>query len=470
MTIKIYNTLTKRKEAFVPLQAGTIKLYVCGMTVYDLCHIGHARVLIAFDTVVRYLRARGQKVTYVRNITDIDDKIIQRAQQNNESPKALAARFIQHMHEDERRLSIVSPDMEPRATDYIAQMISMIGVLIEKNYAYQAVNGDIYYDVSKFKPYGKLSNKCTDALLAGARVSINEAKRDPRDFVLWKAATSEEPHWDSPWGKGRPGWHIECSAMSVACLGETFDIHGGGPDLCFPHHENEIAQSEAATGQSFVRYWMHVGAVRVAGEKMSKSLGNFFTIREVLKQHHPDVLRYLLISSHYRSAIQYDDESLVQAKQVLTRFYMALEHYDNTPILPLVHWEKTSLHVQNFVKALDDDFNTPEAIAIMFEVLKVLNIASQAQQTEQAMALAQQLKLMGQLLGLFHGPAVAFLRHASHQATAEWSADVIDKKINDRLEAKHNKDYALADQIREELTQQGIILEDSDGSCRWRRH
>src|SRR5690606_23379204 len=318
MDLTIYNTLTRSKEKFVPIEPGKIRMYVCGMTVYDYCHLGHARVLVAFDVITRYLKARGFDVTYVRNITDVDDKILRRAADNGEEYGALTQRFIDAMHEDEKRLGVLSPTHEPRATQHIGEIIALIEKLIAKGYAYAASNGDVYYAVSKFEGYGKLSGRNPDELLAGARIEVDEAKRDPRDFALWKSAKpSEAAVWDSPWGAGRPGWHIECSAMSTCCLGDTFDIHGGGPDLRFPHHENEIAQSEAATGKHYVNYWMHAGAVRVDGEKMSKSLGNFFTIREILDKYDAEVVRYLLISSHYRSEIDYSQESLQEAKSGL---------------------------------------------------------------------------------------------------------------------------------------------------------
>ncbi|RKZ56517.1 MAG: cysteine--tRNA ligase, partial [Gammaproteobacteria bacterium] len=322
--LQIHNSLTKQKEEFTPIEAGKVKLYVCGMTVYDLCHVGHARVMVVFDIVTRYLRARGYEVTYVRNITDIDDKIIARANENKETIGSLTTRFIDEMNQDADALGVMRPDIEPKATESMAEIIAMIETLIEKGFAYAADNGDVYYDVSEFEGYGKLSGRNTDELRSGERVAVNEAKHDPLDFVLWKAAKADEPAWDSPWGNGRPGWHIECSAMSADCLGEHFDIHGGGQDLQFPHHENEIAQSEGAHGCQSVNYWMHNGFVRIDDEKMSKSLGNFFTVREVLQQYSPEVIRYFILSSHYRSPLNYSDESLDQAKSALTRYYTAL--------------------------------------------------------------------------------------------------------------------------------------------------
>jgi len=323
--MQIYNTLSRKKEAFTPIEAGKVKMYVCGMTVYDYCHLGHARVLVAFDVISRYLRAKGYQLNYVRNITDIDDKILRRADENGEDYTALTERFITAMHEDAERLGIAPPDAEPRATGHIEDILAMITQLIERGFAYAADNGDVYYRVSRFEGYGKLSGKKPDELLSGARIAVDEAKEDPRDFALWKAAKSGEVSWPSPWGEGRPGWHIECSAMSTCCLGDNFDIHGGGPDLVFPHHENEIAQSEAATGKPYANTWMHAGAVRVDNEKMSKSLGNFFTIREILDKYHPEVVRYFLISSHYRSAINYSEDNLQIARQNLERFYHALK-------------------------------------------------------------------------------------------------------------------------------------------------
>lgn len=466
MSLKIYNTFTRSKEVFTPLQAGKINMYVCGMTVYDYCHLGHARVLVAFDVISRYLRNAGYEVNYVRNITDIDDKILNRANENGELYTDLTERFIRLMHEDEARLGVQSPDQEPRATAYIAEIINMVSSLIEKGYAYAADNGDVYYSVAKFGPYGQLSNKNPDELLAGARIDIEQAKQDPRDFALWKSAQADEVHWDSPWGKGRPGWHIECSAMSTCCLGNTFDIHGGGPDLPFPHHENEIAQSEAATGEKYARYWMHAGAVRVNGEKMSKSLGNFFTIRDILAKYHPEVVRYLLIASHYRSAINYSEESLQTAKTALDRFYKGLKGFENVEPMNLATLPAPSSYIERFHEAMQDDFNTPVALAVMFDLVRELNTAVKEGDELAQQKLATELKSLGALLGLLQSKPDEFLQAGGAD---ELSAEAIEAKIQQRVEAKASKDYALSDKIRDELKEQGVILEDTGGVTGWRR-
>ncbi|MDX9874537.1 MAG: cysteine--tRNA ligase, partial [Spongiibacteraceae bacterium] len=404
--LTIYNTLTRGKVPFRPLEPGKVRMYVCGMTVYDYCHLGHARVLVAFDVITRWLRERGFDVTYVRNITDIDDKILRRAAENGEPYTALTERFIQAMHEDEARLGVLRPDIEPRATHHIADIIAMIERLIEKGHAYRADNSDVYYAVPSFADYGKLSGKKPDELLAGARIEVDEAKRDPRDFALWKAAKpDEEAVWESPWGPGRPGWHIECSAMSTCCLGDTFDIHGGGPDLRFPHHENEIAQSEAATGKKYVNVWMHAGAVRVDGEKMSKSLGNFFTIRDILDKYDAEVVRYLLIGSHYRSGIDYSEASLQEARSGLERFYTALRHVGDVEPAEASALRATDWY-QRFAAAMDDDFNTREALAVMYELVRTINSASDP---AQASTLASVLKGLGGILGLLQRDPAAFL-------------------------------------------------------------
>ncbi len=476
MTLQLYNTLSGKKEPFIPLHKGKIGLYVCGMTVYDFCHVGHARVLVAFDMIVRYLRARGFDVHYVRNITDIDDKILQRAADNNEPYTVLTQRFIDAMHVDEQCLGVQSPDHEPRATDHIDAMLRMIGTLLDKGFAYQADNGDIYYAVARFSRYGRLAKKKPADLLAGARVAINEAKRDPRDFVLWKAAAADEVCWDSPWGKGRPGWHIECSAMSVEHVGSTLDIHGGGPDLCFPHHENEIAQSEAVTGQPFARYWMHVGAVRIEGEKMSKSLGNFFTLREVFEQYHPEVLRYLLLSSHYRSAIHYSAASLQRAQQSLLSLYAVLDQANTDASLPTLDALRASdqtvaAFVMAFRAAMDDDFNTPAAIAVLFDLLKTWRAAEKKSDTAdtadtaEAIALATALKSLAHLLGLGAHSAQTIAR--AH-VTTSLGEEAINAKIAARATAKADKNYTLADRIRAELAEQGVVLEDSQQGTTWR--
>ncbi|WP_355660016.1 cysteine--tRNA ligase [Halomonas salifodinae] len=460
--MQIYNTLTRRKEAFTPIEPGKVSMYVCGMTVYDYCHLGHARVMVAFDVITRYLRHRGYDVTYVRNITDIDDKILRRAEENGESIDALTERMITAMHEDEARLFVLRPDAEPRATGHIGEILAMIETLIDKGYAYAADNGDVYYRVRKFEGYGKLNNRDLDEMRSGARIEVDEHKEDPLDFVLWKAAKPGEASWPSPWGEGRPGWHIECSAMSTCCLGETFDIHGGGPDLTFPHHENEIAQSEAATGKRYVNTWMHAGAVRVDQEKMSKSLGNFFTIREVLEHHDPEVVRYLLVASHYRSPINYAPESLSEARKSLERFYNALEGL--TLDGQAGAGEVDSRFAERFASAMDDDFNTPEAVSVLFDLARELNRAKKEAPAE-APALAVELKRLGGVLGLLQQAPEAFLKGGDGElplAEAE-----IQARIVARAEAKKAKDFAAADAIRDELAALGIILKDSREGTTW---
>ncbi len=464
MPLKIHNTISRQKEEFVPLVPGKIKMYVCGMTVYDYCHIGHARVLVAFDVITRYLRSQGWDVTYVRNITDIDDKILNRAKENGEPYQELTARFIDFMHKDETALGIQSPDAEPRATAHIEQIIGMISTLIENEYAYVASNGDVYYKVAAFKNYGRLSNKNPDELLAGARIEVDEAKQDPRDFALWKAAKPGEVAWESPWGEGRPGWHIECSAMSTDCLGESFDIHGGGPDLVFPHHENEIAQSEAATGETYVNTWMHAGAVRVDDEKMSKSLGNFFTIQEVLEKYHPEVIRYFLVSSHYRSPINYSEENLIEARSGLERFYTALRGFADVAPADLEQLE-ASEYYRRFVEAMDDDFNTRVALAAMYDLVRELN-SCPVEKRELAEKLAAELKAMGAIFGILQVNPEEFLQAGGDEGL---SSEEIDTLIQQRHQAKLDKDYALADQIREDLKTSGVILEDSREGTSWRR-
>lgn len=462
--LQIYNTLTRQKEAFKPLVPNKISMYVCGITVYDYCHIGHARVLVAFDVITRFLRSQGWDVTYVRNITDIDDKIIRRASENGEEYTDLTARFIDAMHEDETRLGIARPDIEPRATAHIDNILAMNETLIKKGFAYAATNGDVYYRVTRFNDYGKLTNKNVDELLSGARIEVDEVKEDPRDFVLWKAAKAGEPAWKSPWGLGRPGWHIECSAMSKECCGETFDIHGGGPDLPFPHHENEIAQSEAANGCKYVNYWMHAGAVRVDGEKMSKSLGNFFTIRDVLEKYHPEVVRFLLISSHYRSPINYAEDNLIEARAGLERFYAALRGYETVAPTPLSLLSQSS-HYQAFVAAMNDDFNTRVALAAMYDLVRELNSAKH--DASKADPLVAELKAMGQILGIFNESPDVFLQTGSEDQIA---SDAVDVLVAERIQAKQDKNYARADEIRKQLTESGIVIEDNkDGTSLWRR-
>jgi cysteinyl-tRNA synthetase len=458
MMLSIYNTLSKTKEPLKPLVGNQVRMYVCGMTVYDFCHIGHARVMVAFDVVARWLRHRGYDLTYVRNITDIDDKIIRRANENGEPFEALVERMIAAMHEDEARLSVLRPDIEPRATGHIAGMHEMIQTLIDKGFAYAPGNGDVYYRVGKFVGYGKLSRKKIEDLRIGARIEVDEAKEDPLDFVLWKGAKPGEPSWESPWGVGRPGWHIECSVMSTCCLGETFDIHGGGPDLVFPHHENEIAQSEAATGKLYANAWMHAGAVRVDGEKMSKSLGNFFTIREVLEKYHPEVVRYLLVSSHYRSPINYSEESLKEAKGALERFYHALRG------LPEAAPAGGEAFVERFGAAMDDDFNSPEACAVLFEMVREVNRLRDSDLAAAA-GLAARLKSLASLLGVLQLEPDAFLR-----AGAEGKVDAaeVEALIQARLQARAEKNWAESDRIRDQLTAMGVVLEDSKGGTTWR--
>jgi len=453
-----YNTLTRRKEPFKPLVDGKVSMYVCGMTVYDYCHLGHARVMVAFDVITRYLRHRGYDVTYVRNITDIDDKILKRAEENGEPIDALTERMIAAMHEDEARLNVLPPSQEPRATRHIDDIIAMIETLIDKGFAYAAANGDVYYRVRKFTDYGKLNNRQLDDMRSGARVDVDVHKEDPLDFVLWKAAKPGEAHWHSPWGDGRPGWHIECSAMSTCCLGDTFDIHGGGPDLTFPHHENEIAQSEAATGKTYVNTWMHAGAVRVNQEKMSKSLGNFFTIRDVLAEHDPEVVRYLLVASHYRSAINYSVDSLVEARKSLTRLYTALDGVNAD------EQAAASDAAERFTAAMDDDFNTPIALAALFDLARDLNRAKSDQPAE-APRLAGELKRLAGVLGLLQQTPQTFLKGAQQQVAL--SEEEIEAKIAERQAAKGSKDFARADAIRDELAALGIILKDSREGTTW---
>ncbi|WP_280551878.1 cysteine--tRNA ligase [Halomonas sp. 25-S5] len=464
--MQIYNTLTRRKEPFTPIEPGKVRMYVCGMTVYDYCHLGHARVMVAFDVITRYLRARGYDVTYVRNVTDIDDKILKRAEENGESIASLTERMIEAMHEDEARLCVLPPDREPRATRHIDEIVAMIETLIDKGFAYAADNGDVYYRVRRFERYGRLSNRDPDEMRAGARIEVDEHKEDPLDFVLWKAAKPGEASWPSPWGEGRPGWHIECSAMSTCCLGETFDIHGGGPDLMFPHHENEIAQSEAATGHAYVNTWMHAGAVRVNHEKMSKSLGNFFTIREVLEHHDPEVVRYLLVASHYRSPINYAPDSLAEARKSLERFYTALEGLIlNETIEAEASITGGDSHFEvRFTAAMDDDFNTPEALSVLFDLARELNRARK-EAPEQAPALAAELKRLGGTLGLLQQDPASFLQGGG--AALPLSEEDIEAKISERAAAKKARDFATADAIRDELAALGIVLKDSREGTSW---
>lgn len=455
--LTIYNTQTRKKSLFQPIEANKVNMYVCGMTVYDYCHVGHARVMVVFDTVVRYLRDQNYDVTYVRNITDIDDKIIKRAQENGEDFKALTQRFIDAMHEDEQALNVLAPDQEPRATDSMPDIINMVQTLIDKNHAYAADNGDVYYKVKSFKKYGCLSGKNIDELQAGSRVAIQTDKHDPLDFVLWKAAKAGEPAWDSPWGKGRPGWHIECSAMSTQCLGNHFDIHGGGMDLQFPHHENEIAQSEGATGETFVNLWMHNGFVRINDEKMSKSLNNFFTVRTVLENYPAEVLRYFILTSHYRSPLNYSNQNLDYAAQALTRLYTALRD------LPVAKPELDNDYAKRFTQAMDDDFNTPEALAVLFDIAREIN-RLKAPNPDAAATLGALLRQLASVLGILQNDAEAFLQGEQTAETAE-----IEALIQQRNQARADKDWAAADNARDQLQARGIILEDHATGTRWRR-
>jgi len=470
MTLSIYNTLSRSKEIFKPIVAGQVRMYVCGMTVYDFCHLGHARVMIVFDMVTRWLRASGYQVSYVRNITDIDDKIIKRALENKEPIAVLTQRFIDAMHEDAKILGLLPPDHEPRATQYIAQMQGMIGRLIDQQMAYQAEDGDVNYAVRQFPSYGKLSGKSIDELNAGERVAIGSGKRDPLDFVLWKSAKADEPsdtRWSSPWGEGRPGWHIECSAMSCELLGQHFDIHGGGADLQFPHHENEIAQSEGALYGSrsvtnpFVNYWMHNGHIRVNQEKMSKSLGNFFLIRDVLQQFDPEVVRFFMLRAHYRSPINYSDSQLEEARTGLVRLYTAIntnEQHASKNLEPVAKW------VKRFGEAMNDDFNTPEAIASLFDLASEINRASNANTKQE---LSQTLKHLAGMIGLLQRSPNEFLQSGTPHTGM--SPAQIEEQIAARHAAKLTKNFKEADAIRERLLNDGVVLEDKPSGTVWRR-
>jgi cysteinyl-tRNA synthetase len=472
MTIEIHNTLTRRKEPLQPLMPGRLGVYVCGVTVYDFCHMGNARTLVAFDAIVRWLRVRGNAVTYVRNITDVDDKIIKRAAERGITPSALAIEFTRYMQEDLAALGCATPDAEPRATDYIPQMLGIIELLEDKGLAYQADDGDVDYAVRKFPRYGRLSGKSLDDLRAGERVAVGEGKRDPLDFVLWKRAKPGEPQWDSRWGSGRPGWHIECSAMASELLGRNFDIHGGGPDLVFPHHENEIAQSEGAFEVPFANLWMHCGALRVGDDKMSKSLGNFWTIRDALAKYDGEVLRFFLLRSHYRSQVAFSEEQVGEARTGLTRLYTALR--DTPPDGAPLDWNEA--HAARFAAAMDDDFNTAEAFSELFA------LASEINRTKSPM-LARQLKKLGGVLGLLYDSPAAFLQgrvrgrvvidlgEVTLQARGVVSLSVqnIDALIAERAAAKKAKNFAEADRIRAQLAAEGIVLEDGAAGTTWRR-
>jgi cysteinyl-tRNA synthetase len=476
--LKIYNTLTRDKQDFKPIEANKARMYVCGMTVYDYCHLGHARVLVVFDMVYRWLKASGYDVTYVRNITDIDDKIIRRAAENGESIHALTQRFIDAMHEDAGALGVQRPDHEPRATQFVPQMLEMIAQLEKNGLAYRAADGDVNYAVRKFDGYGKLSGKSLEDLRAGERVEVADGKNDPLDFVLWKHARdseADEVKWDSPWGKGRPGWHIECSAMGTELLGRHFDIHGGGADLQFPHHENEIAQSEGAHRCQYVNVWMHNGFVRVDEEKMSKSLGNFFTIREVLKKYDAEVVRFFILRAHYRSPLNYSDAHLDDAKGALTRLYTALKSL--TPPTPIVRGEPpvsspdkgrqggvavdwNEPYAKRFKAAMDDDFNTPEAMAVLFDLTNEVN------RTQSAEAAAQ-LKALAGVLGLLQRDPQSFLQGGAGESGLDDAA--INAQIEARLATKKARNFAEADRIRKELLEAGVVLEDTPQGTAWRR-
>jgi cysteinyl-tRNA synthetase len=467
--LRLHNSLTRQIEPFVPMDPGKVRMYVCGMTVYDYCHLGHGRVFVVFDMITRWLRTIGYDVTYVRNITDIDDKIIKRAQESGISTEQLTDRFIKAMHEDEARLGVLPVDQEPRATQHLAEMITMIDALVKKGLAYRADNGDVYYSVRRFESYGALSGKSLDDMRAGERVEIDPNKQDPMDFVLWKAAKPGEPSWESPWGPGRPGWHIECSAMSNQLLGAHFDIHGGGQDLLFPHHENEIAQSEGANGCKFVNYWLHNGFIRVDNEKMSKSLGNFFTIREVLERYKPEVIRFFILRAHYRSPLNYSDVHLEDAKGALTRLYTALKNVPPTE----VEMDWNNPYAARFKVAMDEDFNTPGAMAVLFDMVGEINRSRDSR-------LAGLVKALGSVLGLLQDDPKEYLQGEtvildpivlkdSSLIEVSLSKESIKHKIEARLAAKKARNFSEADRIRDELKAAGIILEDSPQGTTWRR-
>jgi len=458
MALTVFNTLTRKKQSFEPIQPGHVGIYVCGVTTYDYCHIGHARTYVAFDIVVRYLRKLGYDVKYVRNITDLDDKIIKRAAENGEDFHQVTERFISEMHQDFDALNLVRPDIEPRVTAHMAEIIEMIQRLIDNGNAYEAGNGDVLFDVSTFNDYGKLSGQDLDQLQAGSRVDVDSAKQDPLDFVLWKTAKAGEPSWPSPWGEGRPGWHIECSAMNKKHLGTTFDIHGGGSDLSFPHHENEIAQSCCANHSDYVKYWMHSGMVQVDNEKMSKSLGNFFTIRSVLEQYDAESVRYFLLSSHYRSQLNYTQENLDQAHSALERLYTALR--DITP--QAASEELRSKYWQSFQQAMDDDLNAPEAMSVLFEIAREIN-RNRDSDPDTAAHLAQILIELAEVMGLLQQSPEEFLQGDDDDVAK------IEALIAKRNQARSDKNWAAADEARDELTNMGIVLEDGAEGTRWRR-
>ena len=455
MTLRFYNSLTNQKEDFIPIREGEVSMYVCGMTVYDSCHLGHARAMMAFDILVRYLKNQGYKVKFVRNITDVDDKIIERAIKNNESIGELTQRTIASMQEDFSQLGLLLPNTEPRATDYIPGMIEMIEGLIQKGHAYHSPGGDVFFAVRTFPEYGKLSNKNIDDLNPGARIAEDDSKKDPLDFVLWKSAKEGEPSWDSPWGQGRPGWHIECSVMSFENLGEHFDIHGGGPDLLFPHHENEIAQSECASGNKFANYWLHSGLLKINGEKMSKSLGNFAMLKDLFTSYHPEVIRYYLVSSHYRSSLNFDQESLNQARSALTRLYQALTSMEGEGN------ELDQDMMNQFSFVMNDDLNTPEALSLLFQLAKSIN---NAPDPKQKMKYRATLKKLSGVLGLLQDEPKNFF-----QFGATLSDEEIGQQIALRNAARDERDFQTADKIRDSLIEQGIILDDSSDGTTWKK-
>ena len=484
MALRVYNTMTKKKEEFTPLHKGRVGMYACGVTVYDLCHIGHARSAVVFDVIYRYLRYKGYEVTYVRNFTDVDDKIINRAQQEGVSTEEIAARYIKEFYTDMGTLGMLPPTIEPKATEHIPEMIALVQRLIGKGHAYE-VEGDVYYAVESFKEYGKLSKRSLDEMQAGARVEVDERKKNPLDFALWKAVKPGEPSWDSPWGKGRPGWHIECSAMSQRYLGDTLDIHGGGKDLIFPHHENEIAQAEGATGKPFARFWLHNGFVNIEKEKMSKSLGNFLTIKEILKTYHPEVVRLFLLSRHYRSPIDFSSQGMEEARQNLVRFYQILASIDEALQKTAgkqkeksASEEKAALETakaftQRFAEAMDDDFNTAAALAPLFELSRDLNRILQgpsAQGTKILHKGKEAFALAGKVLGIFQQDPSVFLEQEQQRREQKLTItpEEIEKLIAERNEARHGKNWKRADEIRDQLASQGIVLEDTSKGTTWR--
>lgn len=454
--MQIFNTLNKKKEELKTIEPNKIKIYVCGQTVYDYCHLGHARKAVVFDMIRRWFITSGYDVTFVENITDIDDKIITRAKDNNETIYQLTERFINYMHEDFDRLGVKRPDIQPKATEYIPQMLNLIQGLINKDFAYQASNGDVYYRVRKFNGYGKLSGKSLDDLRAGERVDVDGFKEDPLDFVLWKSSKEDEPYWESQFGNGRPGWHIECSAMSEDILGKNFDIHGGGQDLQFPHHENEIAQSEAHNGCKFANYWMHNGFLNINDEKMSKSLGNFLTLRDVLNQYHPEVIRFFMLRTHYRSPLNFSHDNLMDAKNALTKIYQSLRNYDKLSIdSKLINWSNE--YAQKFKNAMDDDFNTSLAVSVLFEIVNHIN-------RENNIELANILINLANLIGILSSDPKDFL-----QSGVEIDENYIQDMINKRNAARVNRDFKLSDEIRDKLLSDGVILEDSKNGTIWRK-